>query len=231
MTSADRRAVKVGAVVLVVLVGLGVAVGSQLDGATHPDDVISSWFVRQRTPLLNHVTAAFSWMASTEVVVAIALAVIVVTVLRRRLESAVIVLFAMGGEIIMFLTITAFVDRPRPNVVRLDSAPPTSSFPSGHTLATFVLWNTIAVVAVRQAWRPGIVVLARVLAVLMPIAVGLSRIYRGMHHATDVVASLVLGAAWVAATVVLFSPAPHRQWTAPSAPVEPASADTTARSA
>ena len=32
------------------------------------------------------------------------------------------------------------------------------------------------------------------MAVLLPIYVGVSRVYRGMHHPTDVMASVVLGA-------------------------------------
>jgi undecaprenyl-diphosphatase len=47
----------------------------------------------------------------------------------------IVLVVAMVGEVTIFLTITAIVSRPRPDVARLDGAPPTSSFPSGHTFA------------------------------------------------------------------------------------------------
>ena len=115
----------------------------------------------------------------------------------------------MIGEVVMFLTVTAVVARPRPDVEQLDPAPPTSSFPSGHTYAAFVLWGGIAALAHWQRWAPHLRRMAMVLAMVLPLAVGASRIYRGMHHPTDVVASLVLGLVWVVALVVI-TPQPIR---------------------
>jgi undecaprenyl-diphosphatase len=82
-------------------------------------------------------------------------------------------------------------------VARLDGAPPTSSFPSGHTFAAIVLWGALAVVATRSAWRPWFRRLFVGLMVGMPLLIGISRLYRGMHHLTDVLASLVLGTVWL----------------------------------
>jgi membrane-associated phospholipid phosphatase len=146
---------------------------------------------------------------------------------RRTYDGIVLLLVGMAGEISMFLVITWFVERPRPLVAHLDPAPPTSSFPSGHTLASSVLWTMIAVLAVLQHWRPLMLNLARVLAVVMPVAVGVSRVYRGMHHPTDVVAALVIGLAWTSSVVVLFSgvsgrlPVEQRAQLGPRAIAEP----------
>ena len=97
----------------------------------------------------------------------------------------------------MFLAITAIVSRARPDVPRLDTAPPTSSFPSGHTFAAVVLWGALAIVAYRSHWSTWWRRLFLVLVVVLPLLVGFSRVYRGMHHLTDVLASFVLGAMWL----------------------------------
>lgn len=188
------------------LVAVAIVVGSQIPDTTSADGQISQWFADRRSPGWNTISAFFSQMASTMVVIGIALAVLLVELFRRHRDGVWLIVVAMAGEVTMFLTITALVDRPRPKVTHLDSAPPTSSFPSGHTFATFVLWTTIAVIATVHVWPLVLRVLTRVLAVLMPAAVALSRVYRGMHHPTDVTASIVLGALWLTVVVFLFTP-------------------------
>jgi len=188
------------------LVGAAVAVGSQIPGSTSVDHRISVWFADHRSAAWNKVTATFSNLASTFVVIGIALLVVVICAVRRRWPDVVFIAVAMAGEVTMFLIITLLVDRSRPEVLHLDGAPPTSSFPSGHVFATFVLWNTIAVVAVRQNWSSPLRVVVRILAVAIPVAVGLSRISRGMHHPTDVLASFVLGLAWMFVLCMVLTP-------------------------
>jgi membrane-associated phospholipid phosphatase len=198
----------------VVIAAVAVAIGSQLPDATGADDQISQWFATHRSPGWNSITGFFSEMASTMVVIGIALVVVIVELVRRHRDGVWLIIVAMTGEVTMFLAITALVDRPRPTVEHLDSAPPTSSFPSGHTFATFVLWTTIAVIATVHMWPLVLRVLTRVLAVVMPAAVALSRVYRGMHHPTDVTASIILGVVWMVVVVFLF--APTRDWGTPA---------------
>jgi len=208
---ADRRRVGVLLVTWIALVGAAVAVGSQMHGSTGPDHRISVWFADHRSPFWNTMTGVFSNLASTFVVIGIALLIVVICAARRRWPGVIFMVVAMAGEVTMFLTITLLVDRARPDVPHLDAAPPTSSFPSGHVFATFVLWNTIAVLAVRQEWSSPVRIVARLLAVAMPIAVGLSRISRGMHHPTDVVASFVLGLLWMFALCAVLTPEAFRR--------------------
>jgi undecaprenyl-diphosphatase len=44
------------------------------------------------------------------------------------------------------------------------------------------------------------------LAVLMPLLVALSRLYRGEHHPTDIAGGVLLAVAWLAATVLFVRP-------------------------
>jgi membrane-associated phospholipid phosphatase len=86
------------------------------------------------------------------------------------------------------------VNRARPNVPRLDAAPPTASFPSGHTAAAIVLFATLALVITSHVRSATVRILVWLLAVAIPIYVGISRLYRGMHHPTDVMGSVVIAA-------------------------------------
>jgi membrane-associated phospholipid phosphatase len=171
------------------------------------DRGVDVWFAAHRTGVWNSVTAVGSAMA--EVQVAIAVTAVVVLLLRWRLgrwyESGVLVA-AMVGELVVFYAATKIVHRPRPPVIRLDAAPPTSSFPSGHTAAAVALYGCIAILVLwiygrRRATRAAVVVLCCV-----PVVVGLSRVYRGMHYPTDVLAGALLGGLWLLLVITTLLP-------------------------
>jgi undecaprenyl-diphosphatase len=112
----------------------------------------------------------------------------------------------MAGELGIFLVAAYVVMRPRPHVSHLDGhAPPTSAYPSGHTAATTCLYVAIAILVIGLArgwWRW----LFLIPAIALPILVATSRLYRGEHHPTDVLASLLLSALWLTVTTKLIKP-------------------------
>jgi undecaprenyl-diphosphatase len=188
----------------IALVALAVLVGRALGDATSVDRSAAEWLVDQRTDALNAATRLFSLAGDTYTVIGIAALVVIVGFVRHRREGLIVLVVGMLGEVTIFLTVTALVSRDRPDVVHLDGAPPTSSFPSGHTFAAIVLWGSLAVVASRSRWQPWLRDLFLFLMVMMPVAIGLSRLYRGMHHLTDVLASVVLGVVWLFLVVTVF---------------------------
>jgi membrane-associated phospholipid phosphatase len=89
----------------------------------------------------------------------------------------------------------------RPSREHLDPAPPTSSFPSGHTGAATALYVGIATVVAWRVRHKLLRVLLVALFVAVPILVAVSRLYRGMHHPTDVVFGALNGLACLAVAV------------------------------
>ena len=77
---------------------------------------------------------------------------------RRRWQRGRVPDLALLIEITVFLSVTFVVGAASPDVVRLNSTPATSSFPSGHTAAATVLFVGIAVIVMcctRNAWAAG----------------------------------------------------------------------------
>jgi undecaprenyl-diphosphatase len=85
----------------------------------------------------------------------------------------------------------------------LDGSLPTNSFPSGHVAASVAFYVGLFLVARWHTRRRAILVPVACLAVLAPLVVAVSRLYRGMHYLTDVLAGAALGAASILA--VLFA--------------------------
>jgi undecaprenyl-diphosphatase len=167
------------------------------------DQSISEWFVKQRTPGLNSLSFIGSMLSDTvvKIVVTAVVAVVMLIAWKRWLEPLMVVV-ALILEALCFITITTLVARPRPDVPRLDSSPVGSSFPSGHTGAA-VAYSAIVVVVFWHTRRRWIRALAVAVGVIVPVLVGLARLYRGMHFFTDVIFGALLGGASVIATAIV----------------------------
>lgn len=220
-----RTLVAVWFAAYVLLAGITIGAGllvtrtAAAHGLRHWDVTVNRWFVHQRTATLSTLSDVGSHLAETPTVIGVGLVVVGLLWWRRRdLVAIGVLVFGLTLEVTVFVTTTALVDRSRPPVPRLDTAPPTSSFPSGHTAAAVVLTGSLIWIVLR-VWsrRPWTAAVACVLA-LVPVAVALSRLYRGMHHPTDVIVGALLGAVCLAIAIVAVTrvatasrPRPHEE--------------------
>jgi membrane-associated phospholipid phosphatase len=175
------------------------ATGTDLGAA---DAALTRWLVAQREPTLDDVSLVVSFAAETLTVTVLGLlAAGGMWLAWRRWREPLTLAVALIGEVLIFLATTALVDRERPSVVKLDEAPPTSSFPSGHVAASIALYGTLALIAWHRL-RPGALrKLLVTVAVVLPLAIGVARVYRGMHYVSDVIGGILLGATWLWATL------------------------------
>ena len=190
-----------GMVLVLVAVGEIIVHWGPLGGLRRWDEDVCRWLADRRFDLADGVTGFMSRAADTFGVILCAVVVEVALAIQRRWWALLVVPIGLGLELATFLTVNTIVDRPRPAVPRLGSEPSTSSFPSGHTAATVVLWGTV-VILFGTSWPRRARTVAWVVVIVFAIGVGTSRVYRGMHHPTDVLLGAVMGAIAVAVTVV-----------------------------
>lgn len=192
-----------------VMVLLGLLLTKVLDTTwvSREDAELSRDLVAERNTDGTFVTSLFTMLAQTPTIVALtAVAAVVFRLVFSRWRESVMVISAVVGETLIFWLTTLLIDRRRPAVPQLDPAPPTSSFPSGHTAAAVAFYGTVAVIVLWHTRRTWLRWLAVTVAFLIPLAVGASRLYRGMHFPTDVLAGLLLGSTWLATVVTLLRP-------------------------
>jgi undecaprenyl-diphosphatase len=207
--------------ILGVIVGIGELVTKDGNGNVLGDRTIPHWFAAHRTPSLTHWSQIFSTLGATQAILIVALVTCVVFLaVTRHWRPAAFVAVVMFGELGAFLAAAAVVKRPRPDVTHLDSHLPTSAYPSGHMAATTCLYVAIAILVIGHArgwWR----YLFLIPAIAMPVLVALSRMYRGEHHPTDILASLLFAALWLTATTLLIKPNADGQTRSPAAADRP----------
>lgn len=195
-----RRAVLPGLIAAVVLFVIGLLIVQVLDGLPAEDE-FSRQVAAGRTPLMDQVTHV--WSTSTDTFVAIGLGItysLLVWVLTKKWWIALAPISALTLESSIFVPVTNLTGRPRPpKELHMDAAPPTSSYPSGHTAAAFALYWTLALLAQRIPHR-GLRIGVQTVCLIWPFLVAYAREYRAMHHVSDIVIGALLGI-WCAWTI------------------------------
>ena len=111
---------------------------------------------------------------------------------RRRAQALVfgaIFLLAQGAAEL----IKAFVARPRPDLVSHLDLTYSSSFPSGHAVMSPVVYFTLAIIIAETQISRAARLMLVCGAVILVTAIGISRVYLGVHWPTDVLAGWTLG--------------------------------------
>lgn len=116
--------------------------------------------------------------------------------LQGKRRAAVFVTVAIFSGVILGWLLKSGFDRPRPDLVPHGSIVSSSSFPSGHSMTAAIVYLTLAAVLIRVQTRRPLQLYLLSLALLITIAVGVSRVYLGVHWPSDVLAGWTAGAAW-----------------------------------
>ena len=192
--------------ILGIIVGIGELITKDGNGNVLGDKTIPHWFAAHRAPGWTHWSLIFSTLGATQAILIVALTTCVVFLaVTRHWRPVMFIAIVMAGELAAFLTAAAVVKRHRPDVPHLDHALPTSAYPSGHEAATCCLYVAVAILVIGHArgwWRW----LFLIPAIAMPVLVAVSRMYRGEHHPTDILGSLLFAALWLTAATVLIRP-------------------------
>lgn len=111
-------------------------------------------------------------------------------------RTTLFLLVAVAGGVVLSSVLKMGFDRPRPDLVPQYSHVYTASFPSGHSMMAAVTWLTLAALLARVHSRRRLKIYFLSLAAFVTVAVGVSRVYVGVHWPTDVLAGWTAGAAW-----------------------------------
>jgi membrane-associated phospholipid phosphatase len=184
----------------IAFVGLTVAVAAHPEpfGLDRPatriaEEVRTSWL----TSILEVVTRVGSspWLVAIALVVGTA-----VLVVRRDALPGAWLLAEYVGAVAMYQGLKAVLDRPRPPGGLVEATG--TAFPSGHATQGIAFFGLLAAILLGLLPRR-VGVVAAVAVAAFGVLSGLSRVYLGVHWATDVAGGFLLGGAWLAVVLLV----------------------------
>lgn len=166
------------------------------------DLAVRSWIHQFASPAMTRVMTVISALGYKLLIVELVVALAVFLYLRWR-RAAGWLAVTMAGALALDLALKYAFHRERPPVF-FGTEPGLYSFPSGHALCSFCFYGVMAGLIAARVWSPPALRIAVwALAVLLVIAIGVSRVYLGMHYPSDVIGGYLAAAVWVSAMLVL----------------------------
>jgi membrane-associated phospholipid phosphatase len=168
------------------------------------DRSVGSWGYEHRSAASMHGLRVVTQLGSITTVVLLCVVVAAIETFRTR--SAWIIPFlviVLGGEEVLTISIKNLADRARPAFDPAAVAGLGPSFPSGHSATSAAFYAGAALLLGRRRGHAARAALTG-LAVGIAIAVASSRVLLDVHWLSDVIAGLLLGWAWFAASAIAF---------------------------
>lgn len=154
-----------------------------------------------RTPGWERAFSVVSWFGTREVLAVATAVVAVPLLLRQQILLALGWAAAQAGGGLLNRVLKETFARTRPEFADPGLAGSSWSFPSGHAMGTFIFCGVGCYLLLRanRSWTTAAVVVTASAAWCVLMA--FSRLYLGVHYASDVIAGLLAGVAWVAVCI------------------------------
>lgn len=171
------------------------------EGLVGLDGPVLGWLLAHREPVTTGIATVVTDAGGTVAMAVLAALTGAWLLWRGRRGSAALVAATAAGAAVLLTVVKAVVGRARPpEAVRL-MAETSASFPSGHTLGSTAVIGVVATMLAVSARRVCHRVMIAAAALVEVLAIGVSRLYLGVHWATDVLEGWLLGGAWLALCV------------------------------
>lgn len=178
--------------------GVFVKLTSELaEGELDPlDRAVLAVIAANRSEMVDVVAVDITSLGSVTVLSLLLVAASMFLAFERRWRILLHLVLAAGGAASLSLLFKRLIERERPDVVGRLVEVSGFSYPSGHALASTAIYLTLALLATRITIALRERVAAAILAILVVLAIGSSRMYLGVHYPSDVAAGMLLGTSW-----------------------------------
>jgi undecaprenyl-diphosphatase len=177
--------------------GFAELAGHVRSGATQSfDDAVMRWMAAHQNETMQKAMLEVTALGTGTVVAMIVFIAGMFLWLNKHKHSAILLLVATFGGLVLNNFLKMGFNRPRPQIFQWATYAVSSSFPSGHAMSSVIVYGTVAYLAARLQQRLASRVLTLTFAAVIILLICASRMYLGVHYPSDIAAGLVIGLAW-----------------------------------
>ena len=140
---------------------------------------------------LTGIVKAITLLGQDKFIIFVLIMVLIISFILKKIKTgAIVVLFLIITHTLNYI-IKIIFQRPRPEILRLIEENG-FSFPSGHTMAATALYGILIYLILKSELNKNLKIISASILSLMAFSVGLSRIYLGVHYASDVLGAFLI---------------------------------------
>jgi undecaprenyl-diphosphatase len=169
-----------------------------MNGGTHSIDVAARYFFQRiASPLLTEMMRGFTFLGEWLSIFDLTILVILLFYREGRKRAALLMAITTAGGTLLETTLKQIFHRVRPSPFFDTPLPSSYSFPSGHAVLACCFFGSLAAILTVREPKRGVRIAVWMAAALLAALIGLSRVYLGVHYASDVIAGYAAATVWV----------------------------------
>lgn len=160
------------------------------------DAQVHTYLLARTTPALVSAASKLSFLGSSLFLFPAYVLLVGALIIFHRKQLALDIAVVAVSSFLVMQVLKRIFRRKRPQLPII-KAIHTYSFPSGHSVSSFIFCSILTYLVWKTNWPKAWKWIYTVFLLLLSLAIGLSRIVLNVHFATDVIAGFCLGVMWV----------------------------------
>ena len=140
---------------------------------------------------LTNIFRSITFLGSGASIAGICIIALIITFHLKKRKIGLVIAACVTFNSLFSEGLKMIIQRPRPEILQL-ATESSFSFPSSHTLASVSLCGILLYFVLKWEGDKSLKIISSTMLVLLPILIGISRIYLGVHNASDVLGGAIL---------------------------------------
>lgn len=155
------------------------------------DTAIYNFLTRNMNSTLTTMYKCFTFLGSTLFIIILVLLFLGCFIFFKKRNKGFVVAATLIISTVINNVIKLIIRRDRPSVLRLVEEH-TFSYPSGHAMAAFSMYGILIYLVIKSNLSKKMKLIFSIILGIIPVLVGMSRIYLGAHYASDIIGGFLV---------------------------------------
>lgn len=185
-----REKIEILAIILPIILFILIVLFFEAGKATSIETSFYNETTEHMSPVITSIMKIITHMGDSLIVCLVGLGLFIIPHMKRKVAIPVSITIVTSA--VLNVILKNFFARQRPDILRLMNETD-YSFPSGHAMINMALYTMLALLVMKYIKNKTIKFLLLLYCITIPILIGISRVYLGVHYITDVIGGWSIG--------------------------------------